>query len=34
MKYAADMASSGMIYMPRFMTISLAIEIILRLLSQ
>jgi hypothetical protein len=33
-KYAAEMASGGMIYIPSFMTIGLGIKVTLRLLLQ
>jgi hypothetical protein len=32
MKYAVEMASGGMIYIPSFMTVSSAIQVILRLI--
>jgi hypothetical protein len=34
MKYTVEMASDGMIYVPRFMKIGLGIQVILRLLAQ
>jgi hypothetical protein len=34
MKYAADLASDGMIYIPSFVTIGSGIQVILRLLPQ